>query len=89
LYVVFIFFSSLFPLNLAFRPNGRIISVPLHNVLVGALKPGDIVTFSFERHARKTDMVLNPTVVRIRADVSWEDVVTNAAKDAHYLNGMC
>eukprot|EP00026_Physarum_polycephalum_P002145 Phypoly_transcript_02149.p1 GENE.Phypoly_transcript_02149~~Phypoly_transcript_02149.p1 ORF type:complete len:898 (+),score=87.49 Phypoly_transcript_02149:121-2814(+) len=66
--------------------NGRLISIPAHNIPISGLKPGDIVTFSYERHARKPDMVLNPTVVRIRTDVLWEDVVVNATKEARYLS---
>ena len=84
--LLFLCSSSLLCFHL--RPNGRMISVPSQNILTPPLSLGDIVTFSYERHAKKTDMVLNPTVVRIRTDLSWQDVVTNAAREARYLSGM-
>lgn len=35
---------------------------------------GDIVTFSYERHARR-EVPVDAKVVRVRNDVVWEDIV--------------
>eukprot|EP00026_Physarum_polycephalum_P003660 Phypoly_transcript_03673.p1 GENE.Phypoly_transcript_03673~~Phypoly_transcript_03673.p1 ORF type:complete len:675 (+),score=95.36 Phypoly_transcript_03673:213-2237(+) len=41
---------------------------------------GDIVTLEYESHARK-DVPVGPKIVRIRTDVSWEDVLRDYARD--------
>ena len=45
-----------------------------------------MVTFSFERYARK-DIPANPRILRVRTDVEWGDVVDNSLKEPRYLNG--
>eukprot|EP00026_Physarum_polycephalum_P005007 Phypoly_transcript_05033.p1 GENE.Phypoly_transcript_05033~~Phypoly_transcript_05033.p1 ORF type:complete len:665 (+),score=73.56 Phypoly_transcript_05033:296-1996(+) len=49
------------------------------------LKIGEVVTFSFERYARK-DVPANPKIQRIRTDIDWADVVDNSLKEPLYLN---
>ena len=48
---------------------------------------GEIVSFSFENHARR-DLPVNPSIYRVRADLSWEDVLESFAKEKKFLNGM-
>lgn len=40
------------------------------------LKEGEIVQFEFERYAHQSYPV-NPSFVKIRNDVAWEDVIQN------------
>jgi hypothetical protein len=61
--------------------------VPAENVFVPTLGIGDIVSFSYECHARR-DIPVNPKIYRIRTDVSWEEVVCNSAKEKTFLNGI-
>jgi hypothetical protein len=39
-------------------------------------KKGEIVTLDYESYSRKSAPV-NPTIVRIRTDLRWEDVVAD------------
>jgi hypothetical protein len=39
-----------------------------------SIKEGDVVTFSYEKHPKQTTPI-NPTIFRIRKDVTWEEVV--------------
>lgn len=52
------------------------------------ISPGDVVTFSYEVHARR-ELPVNPVIERVRFDVSWEDVVLNSIKEKKYRNGIC
>ena len=61
--------------------------VPRQSVQVPSLIKGDIVTFSYEIHARK-DLPVNPEIYRIRTDVSWEDVLHSSASERRMLIGM-
>jgi hypothetical protein len=61
--------------------------VPANSVHVPSLIKGDIVTFSYEVHARK-DLPVNPEISRIRTDVLWEDVQRSAASEQKLLRGM-
>jgi hypothetical protein len=47
---------------------------------------GDIVTFSYEDVALR-EVPINPQILCVRTDISWEDVVANQVKD-NSLNGM-
>jgi len=39
-----------------------------------SLKKGDVVTFSYENSSRR-EIPLGPRIVRVRGDLTWEDVV--------------
>ena len=45
-----------------------------------SLKKGDVVTYSYESSARR-EIPLGPRIVRVRGDLTWEDVVR--MEDAH------
>jgi hypothetical protein len=61
--------------------------VPQQDVFVQGLKQGDVVTFSYESHARRA-LPVRPKIERIRTDLLWLDVLANAVKDKRYLTGM-
>ena len=42
---------------------------------------GDIVTFSYDSYARRSEPV-NPSIIRIRQDMTWDDVVRNYESEA-------
>jgi hypothetical protein len=71
-----------------YRPDGVTFAVSAQNVKPG-LRPkvGDIVTFSYEDFSRKASPV-NPNIYRIRADVSWKDVVRNFEEEAAFSKQM-
>ena len=69
------------------RPTGAIFSVPSQSVLISAPKIGDIVSFTYEVHARR-DLPVSPKVYRVRTDVTWEDLVLGEFKDNKIINGM-
>lgn len=48
---------------------------------------GDVVSFSFESHARR-DVPVLPSVFRIRTDLSWEDVLRNFEEDQEFQSGI-
>jgi hypothetical protein len=48
---------------------------------------GEVVTFSFESHARR-EVPVNPKICRIGTDISWENVVFNSIKERKFLGGM-
>jgi len=50
------------------------------------VRRGDIVSFSFDNFS-KSSIPVNPQVYRIRADVTWEDVINNESGDPQ-LNGI-
>lgn len=51
------------------------------------LGPGDVVTFSYEQHARREGPV-NATIVRVRNDISWEHVVRNNSCERKFIQGI-
>jgi hypothetical protein len=51
--------------------------VPNEDILTSIPRVGDVVSFSYERHARKEEPY-NPKIFRIRTDVLWEDLVPNS-----------
>lgn len=69
-----------------FRPNGNIFTVPFEDNQVANLKMGDVVTFAFENSLRR-GVPLNPKIVKLRNDISWQDVIRSYKKDTAYLNG--
>lgn len=54
---------------------------------IGILGPGDVVTFSYEMHARNNGPV-NTTIIRKREDLSWEEVVSNSVKERRFRSGI-
>eukprot|EP00026_Physarum_polycephalum_P000547 Phypoly_transcript_00548.p1 GENE.Phypoly_transcript_00548~~Phypoly_transcript_00548.p1 ORF type:complete len:911 (+),score=120.65 Phypoly_transcript_00548:114-2846(+) len=64
-------------------PNNRIFEIPVENVHPNAEIPakGDVVTFGYESNSRGA-IPVNATILRIRTDVSWEEVVYNFTRDA-------
>lgn len=57
------------------RPNGTIFQIDISETPV-KIKKGDIVEFSYVRHARQSAPT-HPTILRIRKDVTWEEVLRN------------
>eukprot|EP00026_Physarum_polycephalum_P002627 Phypoly_transcript_02635.p1 GENE.Phypoly_transcript_02635~~Phypoly_transcript_02635.p1 ORF type:complete len:741 (+),score=93.71 Phypoly_transcript_02635:157-2379(+) len=55
-------------------PDDRTFTVPAQNVLIPTPKIGDVVTFSFDRSSRR-ELPVNPTITRVRTDLSWDDVL--------------
>lgn len=53
---------------------------------VPVVKVGEIVTFTYETSSRRS-VPTNPKITRVRSDVSWDDVVINAAKEQKFLKG--
>lgn len=64
------------------RPTGHIIGVKGNPNMKVQPKKGDIVTFEFETASRR-EIPTNPTITRIRKDVSWDDVVRDHAKSSN------
>lgn len=60
--------------------------MPSHSVLISAPKIGDIVSFSYEIHARR-DLPVSPKVYRVRTDVTWEDLVLGEFREKKLLTG--
>lgn len=70
-YVYYLLFVQI--LTLHFRPDDQIIDIPK----VEGVHPkiGDVVTFSYDSLAPKTESPVNPIFQRIRYDVTWEDIL--------------
>jgi hypothetical protein len=79
-----IFFFPL--LNHYYRPNGTIFPVSLDSVNIPTPMKGDVVTFSYEIQSRR-EMPSNPSIVRKRTDISWEDVLDSSLTEKKFLNG--
>jgi hypothetical protein len=60
--------------------------VPPTSVLIPTPNVGDVVTFSYEIHARR-ELPVNPEIYRVRTDVSWEEVILNSLKEKKFRNG--
>jgi hypothetical protein len=58
------------------RPNGTTFTVPPEDVQVPTPTVGDVVSFSYEVHARR-DTPVNPSIYRIRHDLLWDDVLNS------------
>lgn len=50
------------------------------------LRRGMIVTFSFEAHSRR-ELPVNPKIMRIRQDLSWDDIMKDDFVAQSILNG--
>eukprot|EP00026_Physarum_polycephalum_P003600 Phypoly_transcript_03613.p1 GENE.Phypoly_transcript_03613~~Phypoly_transcript_03613.p1 ORF type:complete len:792 (+),score=79.66 Phypoly_transcript_03613:110-2377(+) len=66
-------------------PTGQIFKVPNKNVHIPAPAKGDIVTFSYEVHARR-ELPVNAEIYRVRTDLSWKDVLLNSLRESKSLN---
>lgn len=64
-------------------PNGTVLNIPPQHILIPTPSIGDVVSFSFERHAQ-FDVPVNPKIFRVRYDVSWQDVVYNSYRETQY-----
>ena len=54
--------------------------VAADDVMISTPRVGDVVSFSYETQARREAPVA-PAIFRVRTDVSWEDVVSSAARE--------
>lgn len=54
------------------------LAVPTENVQVNQLSVGVVVTFSYESDSIQASTIVNPTIKRIRNDISWQDTVRTA-----------
>eukprot|EP00026_Physarum_polycephalum_P002189 Phypoly_transcript_02194.p1 GENE.Phypoly_transcript_02194~~Phypoly_transcript_02194.p1 ORF type:complete len:921 (+),score=154.23 Phypoly_transcript_02194:106-2868(+) len=59
--------------------NSTVIELPKPANL-GKLKIGDVVTIDYEVYTRRAPV--SPTILRIRTDVSWEDILREHSRDA-------
>ena len=48
---------------------------------------GDIVSFSFETYSRR-DTPVHPKILRIRQDITWQNVIHNFLHNSHDQKGM-
>jgi hypothetical protein len=62
------------------RPNGVMFEVPASDVLIPTPSIGSVVTFCYESYSRK-EVPLNPIITRIRADISWEEVMRGSVRE--------
>ena len=69
------------------RPNGKLFAVSPQNVHIPLPKLGNIVTFTYSSYARR-EVPADPDIVRLRSDVSWEEIKRNYESELKYLNGM-
>lgn len=70
------------------RPEGESFEILRENIKTEP-KPvrGDVVTFSYDKYSQKS-IPVNPVILRVRKDVTWEDVLENYANDSLALNGI-
>lgn len=68
-------------------PDKTRFAVDVENCKVKQLKDGDVVTVAYEDYTRKS-IPLNPTIYRIRKDLSWQQVVAENNKSRSYEEAM-
>lgn len=56
-------------------------------MLIPQPRVGEVVTFTYERTARRGTLPLGPKVVRVRTDLTWGDVVRTAVSDLRLAQG--
>lgn len=61
--------------------------VPAARVQIPTPQVGEIVTFSYENFVRGR-LPVHPTILRVRSDLSWKDVVLNYFHDSKNLSGI-
>jgi hypothetical protein len=59
-----------------YRPSEKFVEISKENCDLPSLKFGDVVTFAYD-HFSRTSILVNPKIVRVRRDVSWEDVLSD------------
>lgn len=59
--------------------------MPSQNVLIPTPDVGEVVSFFYETNARREKPV-NPRVYRVRADISWEEVVYNFVEESEHFS---
>jgi hypothetical protein len=52
------------------------------------LKPGDIVTFTYQGRWERNNKPKSPSIVRVRFDKTWEDVVNDFNSNKRILSGI-
>ena len=75
-----------FLLLFIFRLDGQTLVVKAQDVLIRTPSIGDVVTFSYESHSRRDEPV-NPKIFRVRADVSWEELMESNAREGKRSTG--
>jgi hypothetical protein len=74
-----------------FRPNGvTFIATPTTTTFGSKwqLKPGDIVTFTYQGFWEKTEKPKSPSIFRIRVDKTWEEVVSDFNSNNRISKGI-
>eukprot|EP00026_Physarum_polycephalum_P000389 Phypoly_transcript_00389.p1 GENE.Phypoly_transcript_00389~~Phypoly_transcript_00389.p1 ORF type:complete len:1231 (+),score=194.32 Phypoly_transcript_00389:52-3744(+) len=64
------------------QPHGTTFTVPASDVHA-RVRVGDVVTYSFEGHARR-EVPVNPKIFRVRTDVLWDDIVHSVRSAQQY-----
>lgn len=76
---LFLLVSYYYRLILIRRPDGQVFEVPPENSPADLqLKRGDVVTFTYDSLYRGSTPV-NPTIYRIRTDLSWREILFEAS----------
>jgi hypothetical protein len=88
LYAILLFFFLMSKIITSFlsSPTGTKIMVPQSNVVISTPSLGDIVTFSYTNRLQN-EIIVGPTIIRVRTDLTWEDVVANAQRETRYTEG--
>eukprot|EP00026_Physarum_polycephalum_P001474 Phypoly_transcript_01476.p1 GENE.Phypoly_transcript_01476~~Phypoly_transcript_01476.p1 ORF type:complete len:889 (+),score=81.31 Phypoly_transcript_01476:156-2669(+) len=66
-------------------PSGKSFLVPAQNVHIHVPRIGAVVTFTYSTFARR-DVPADPDIVRLRADVSWEETKRSYQTEQKFLN---
>ena len=65
-------------LTATISPDGIDFSIECYEGL--EIKKGDVVTFAYDQYSTQT-IPLNPSILRVRKDISWEDVMHEHERD--------
>jgi hypothetical protein len=65
------------------------IATPTTPVLTSKwqLQPGDIVTFTYQGFWERTNKPKSPSIVRVRLDKTWQDVVSDSKSSSRIPRG--
>ena len=58
--------------------------MPFHEIQTTTPKIGDVVTFAYEKNSRR-DIPVRPKIIRIRTDISWEDILRNTLTEGNNI----
>ena len=61
--------------------------MPPSNVAISPPALGDIVSFSFANRL-PNESIVGPTIIRVRTDLTWQDVIGSAAKQRQFMEGI-